>query len=113
MFPLENRILLEYNNTKSPIEEVKAYLTRHPEVQFHMTEASPSITVDDVAVNPDYDQNQELFRNIKYEGGSSFRHKDNGQGLIRDFTREDVKRRKNPQPVSLTNMQIIIILLFL
>lgn len=57
-------------------------------------------------VAPDYEQGQEVLKNIKYKDGSSFRHRDNGQGLIKDFTRDDIKRRKNPEQVSFNLYEI-------
>ncbi|KAK5640326.1 hypothetical protein RI129_011137 [Pyrocoelia pectoralis] len=87
LYNSEKRLDLEYNNSKQPIDVIKAYLTKHPEVQFQLPDST---------VNDDYDQNQDVtVPNIKYKDGSSFRHKDNGQGLIRDFSRTENKRRKN------------------
>ncbi|KAF5276755.1 hypothetical protein FQR65_LT16205 [Abscondita terminalis] len=85
----ESRYFTEYNNTKIPTETIKAYLVQHPEVQFPLTEPNTAPAVDD------YVQTQVPSKNPKYKDGSSFRHKDNGQGLIRDFNRDDNKRRKN------------------
>ncbi|KAK4873363.1 hypothetical protein RN001_015392 [Aquatica leii] len=83
---LENRYPLEYNNTKMPVDIIKAYLDHHPEIQLPETNS---------AVVDDFDQTQNAAKHVKYKDGSNFRHKDNGQGLIRDFSRDENKRRKN------------------
>lgn len=56
------RVLLEYNNTKSPIEEAINFLQLHP----HMATGQPSNGI--------------------------FRNKDNKNGLIRDFARPEQVR---------------------
>ncbi|KAF5299712.1 hypothetical protein FQA39_LY11507 [Lamprigera yunnana] len=78
---------LEYNNTKAPIVTIKSYLAQHPEVQLQI----PDSRIDD------YDQPQDTIKSVKYKGGSNFRHKDNGQGLIREFTSDEIKHRKNSE----------------
>uniref|UniRef100_A0A1Y1L8D8 FAM234A/B beta-propeller domain-containing protein n=1 Tax=Photinus pyralis TaxID=7054 RepID=A0A1Y1L8D8_PHOPY len=87
LYSSEDRAGLEYNNSKLPMDVIRLYLDRHPEVQFQLP---------DSAEGDDYDQGPVgTATNVKYKDGSSFRHKDNGQGLIRDFSRAENKRRKS------------------
>lgn len=74
-------MLVEYNNTKNPLEEAADYVKAHPNL----------VVPDNVDVPPNemgaLDSNSGNFRALKYKG-SSFRHKGDNRGLIRDFGRK-------------------------
>lgn len=80
----DDNILIEYNNTKNILDEAKEYMKRHPNV---IIGNGPGNILDVL------DPNSENFRTVKYKDGSSFRHKSGNQGLIRDFGRNDDKKK--------------------
>ncbi|XP_017771105.1 PREDICTED: uncharacterized protein LOC108558637 [Nicrophorus vespilloides] len=79
-----NRTSLEYNNTKSAMEEATEYLKKHPEVQTGEVEET-------------FKQAPEPPKQIVYKDNSPFRHKDNNLGLIKDYNKpEHPKLSANP-----------------
>lgn len=100
---IDNRTELEYNNTKSPLEEAKDYMKKHLGLIAPEVVNTPPNVLDPV------EEHSENFQNVKYTSGSSFRHKGGNQGLIRDFGRVE-NRNKMEEPVSILFFVSILIL---
>lgn len=76
---------LEYNNTGELKNKLAAYLKAHPETFQHSD-------LKELQSNAqDYKPNADTFKNPRYEDGSNFRHKDNGNALLQQFDRESEK----------------------
>lgn len=80
-------MFVEYNNTKNPVDEAANYVKSHPNSILSDNSNNPSNVMNEL------DPNSENFRTVKYKGGSSFRHKGSNQGLIRDFSRIDARKK--------------------
>ncbi|GLV42598.1 uncharacterized protein CBL_03337 [Carabus blaptoides fortunei] len=94
LYTSENRTLLEYNGTKTPLDEVRLYLQENPDfdISFRNANSAPNVDVN-ANINP---LNNIEFRKTKFNnGGSNFRHRDDGQGLVKEFTREETRNHIN------------------
>ncbi|CAH0546377.1 unnamed protein product [Brassicogethes aeneus] len=79
-----NASKLEFNNTKSAIKHIKEYYTNHPKPQY--TNNNNIINNPGQSeVNENYNVNPRPI-DVKKYGSSSFRHKDNRNGIIKDFS---------------------------
>ncbi|KAL3284774.1 hypothetical protein HHI36_018917 [Cryptolaemus montrouzieri] len=76
-----NRTLLEFNNTKSPMQIIKEYFNSHPNLSAKSS--------GQVEMSEGYDNNNSGRIGIHKYGNSNFRHKDNRQGLLKDFSATD------------------------
>lgn len=76
------------------MEEVRLYLQENPDFDISFRNANSPLDVDvNTNINP---LNNVEFRNLKFNnGGSNFRHRDDGQGLIKEFTRDETRNRIN------------------
>lgn len=77
---------LEYNNTGKLKDMLTAYLKAHPDTIQHSD-------VKELQSNTqNYKPNGDTFKSTRYEDGSNFRHKDNGNVLLQQFGSESEKR---------------------
>lgn len=77
---------MEYNNSRLPLEDVRQYLKDNPnfDLLFKNPNPNPTPRVDDnVSFKPIYNQRVRNMKNNK--GGSNFRHRDDGQTLLKEF----------------------------
>jgi hypothetical protein len=82
-----NRTALEFNNTKSPMRQIKEYMVAHPKIQMANNEGQSE-------VDENYMGDTQKIKVHKY-GSSSFRHKDNRQGIVKDYMDND--NNNNPE----------------
>ncbi|RZC42814.1 PQQ 2 and/or VCBS domain containing protein, partial [Asbolus verrucosus] len=83
-----NRTALEFNNTKSPIKQIREYFIKHPKIQMVNNQGQSEI-------DENYMDDSQKIRVHKY-GSSSFRHKDNRQGIVKDYM-NDNDNNNNPE----------------
>lgn len=81
---------MEHYNVKSSIEEAIEFLQQR--------EQRPPVPA---GLDDNFQDNPVQFKHVKYKGGSNFRHKDNQNGLIREFTRNDLRNKMTNEQVSL------------
>lgn len=91
----------EYNATTSALHEAKKFVDEHPHFEFAPKRIQTMETMPMEDVNY-YEMNPNLYRKGISEAlppqspSSSFRHKNPGEGLIRDFTKNDFGNKRNP-----------------
>lgn len=91
-FPV-NRSILEFNNTKSPMQIIKQYFSSHPKLTPRLRGQAE--------VGEVYDNNKAGKIGIHKYGNSNFRHKDNRKGLLKDFSASDNYGNYQDFPVGL------------
>ncbi|EEZ99777.2 hypothetical protein TcasGA2_TC002556 [Tribolium castaneum] len=88
-----NKTLLEFNNTKSPLRLIKEYIITHPKMQMINNEGQAE-------VDENYMDDTQKIQIHKYRG-SNFRHKDNRQGIVKDYmstkTNEELSEAMAPK----------------
>ncbi|KAJ3662550.1 hypothetical protein Zmor_006894 [Zophobas morio] len=83
-----NKTYLEFNNTKSPLRQIKHYFMQHHKIQIMRNEGQSE-------VDENYlDDSQKI--NVHKYGSSSFRHKDNRQGIAMSNVNSNVETNDNP-----------------
>ena len=86
-FSTVNKTYLEFNNTKSPLRQIKHYFMQHHKIQIMRNEGQSE-------VDENYlDDSQKI--NVHKYGSSSFRHKDNRQGIAMSNVNSNVETNDN------------------
>lgn len=91
MLFLDNRTLLEFKNVRTAVEEATEYFHLHPENDFKTDTAED---VEEILKSRPMPASIPNTYGVNVGvGESSFRHKSNHQGLIKDFGRTETKKK--------------------
>lgn len=83
IYSSDRMVSIEYNNTKTPLDEAMEYLKQHPEVQVQKVEEYE----DKQSFRPNMQQNKDK--------PSSFRHKSDDLGLLKSYAKPPNRQKPN------------------